>query len=103
MNDSAAASPDLPNNSPTAQDHRHFIGGAWLTGLGTLFSRILGLLRDIATAALLVASKIEPEIMNYCVFAHCSDEVGHKLLLQQLEAEPLLDIGLRLGEGTGPG
>ena len=55
----------------------------------------------IATAALLVASKIEPEIMNYCVFAHCSDEAGHKLLLQQLEAEPLLDIGLRLGEGTG--
>lgn len=55
----------------------------------------------IATAALLVVSKIEPAILDYCVFAHCSDEAGHKLLLQQLGAEPLLDIGLRLGEGTG--
>lgn len=55
----------------------------------------------IATAALLVASRIEPAVLHYCVFAHCSDEAGHKLLLQQLKAEPLLDMGLRLGEGTG--
>lgn len=55
----------------------------------------------IATAALLVASRIQPAILHYCVFAHCSDEAGHRLLLQQLDAEPLLNLGLRLGEGTG--
>ncbi|MCB5185466.1 nicotinate-nucleotide--dimethylbenzimidazole phosphoribosyltransferase [Methylobacillus gramineus] len=55
----------------------------------------------IATAALLVASRIAPEVLEYCVFAHCSDESGHDLLLQQLNAKPLLNLGLRLGEGTG--
>ncbi|MGJ8618694.1 MAG: nicotinate-nucleotide--dimethylbenzimidazole phosphoribosyltransferase [Methylophilaceae bacterium] len=55
----------------------------------------------IATAALLVASKMQPNIMQYCIFSHCSDEAGHTLLLRHLEVEPLLNLGLRLGEGTG--
>jgi nicotinate-nucleotide--dimethylbenzimidazole phosphoribosyltransferase len=55
----------------------------------------------IATAALLVAARMQPAVLEYCVFAHCSDEAGHKLLLEQLHAEPLLGLGLRLGEGTG--
>ena len=55
----------------------------------------------IATAALLVASRIAPAVLDYCIFAHCSDESGHALLLEELGAEPLLNLGLRLGEGTG--
>lgn len=55
----------------------------------------------IATTALLAAARLAPEILHYCVFSHCSDEAGHGLLLEQLGAEPLLRLGMRLGEGTG--
>ena len=53
------------------------------------------------TAALLVAQKIEPNVLEYCIFAHQSDEKGHQKMLQHLNAEPLLHLGMRLGEGTG--
>ncbi|MDR3429308.1 nicotinate-nucleotide--dimethylbenzimidazole phosphoribosyltransferase [Silvimonas sp.] len=56
----------------------------------------------IATSALLVASRIVPGVLDYCIFSHCSGENGHKLLLQHLGVQqPLLDLGLRLGEGSG--
>ena len=55
----------------------------------------------IATAALLVATKIQSNILQYCIFSHCSDEVGHALMLDHLKVKPLLNLGLRLGEGTG--
>lgn len=55
----------------------------------------------IATAALLVASRLQPAVLDYCVFAHCSDESGHTKVLAHLGAKPLLNLGLRLGEGTG--
>jgi nicotinate-nucleotide--dimethylbenzimidazole phosphoribosyltransferase len=55
----------------------------------------------IVTSALLVAARIEPAIRDYCVFAHRSDEAGHIRQLEHLDAEPLLNLGLRLGEGTG--
>jgi nicotinate-nucleotide--dimethylbenzimidazole phosphoribosyltransferase len=55
----------------------------------------------ISTTAILVASQFAPEVLPYCVFSHCSDENGHALLLERLHANPLLQLGLRLGEGTG--
>jgi len=55
----------------------------------------------IATSALLVAYHLQPNILQYCIFAHRSGEAGHRQLLTYLGANPLLDAGLRLGEGTG--
>ena len=55
----------------------------------------------IASAAVLVASRLAPPVLQRCVFAHRSDERGHARLLQLLDAEPLLDLGLRVGEGSG--
>ncbi len=55
----------------------------------------------IVTSALLLAARLQPAILDYCVFAHCSDEQGHRLMLDHLNARPLLQLGLRLGEGTG--
>lgn len=55
----------------------------------------------IATAALLVAQALDPAVTDYCVFTHRSDEAGHRLMLEHLNARPLLSLGLRLGEGTG--
>jgi nicotinate-nucleotide--dimethylbenzimidazole phosphoribosyltransferase len=55
----------------------------------------------IATAAVLVAVRVAPEVPRYCVFGHVSDERGHRALLEQLDARPLLSLSLRLGEGSG--
>ncbi|GAB3569370.1 nicotinate-nucleotide--dimethylbenzimidazole phosphoribosyltransferase [Spirosoma luteolum] len=55
----------------------------------------------IATSALLVALAINPAVRDHCVFCHLSDEAGHRLLLDYLQATPLLRLGMRLGEGTG--
>lgn len=55
----------------------------------------------IMTACLLMASRLNKEVLNYCTYGHQGDEAGHKLLLDYLRAKPILNIGLRLGEGTG--
>lgn len=55
----------------------------------------------IVSSALLAASKINANVLDYCIFTHKSSEKGHQLMLDQLKAKPLLDMGMRLGEGTG--
>ena len=55
----------------------------------------------IASAAVLVATRLAPALAGYCVLAHRSAEPGHALMVRELGGEPLLDLGLRLGEGSG--
>ena len=55
----------------------------------------------ISTAAALAAARLVPAALDYCVFAHGSAERGHPVMLQALGVRPLLDLDLRLGEGTG--
>ena len=55
----------------------------------------------IATAAYLVANAIKPTISENAIFCHTSNEAGHQLMLDYLQAEPLVNLGMRLGEGTG--
>ena len=55
----------------------------------------------IASVAALAAVRLAPALRDYLVFAHRSAETGHRAVLDALEARPLLDLGMRLGEGTG--
>jgi nicotinate-nucleotide--dimethylbenzimidazole phosphoribosyltransferase len=55
----------------------------------------------IVTSALLVANKINPEVLKNCIFTHNSNEQGHIKMLNHLKANPILGLDLRLGEGTG--
>jgi nicotinate-nucleotide--dimethylbenzimidazole phosphoribosyltransferase len=55
----------------------------------------------IATAALLIAKEINSGILGQCIFAHTSGEQGHEKMLKFLQVQPLLQLGMRLGEGTG--
>lgn len=55
----------------------------------------------IVNAALLVANAIGNDILDFCVFSHCSNEKGHQNILDYLQVKPLLQLDLRLGEGTG--
>ena len=55
----------------------------------------------ITGAAVLVAARLAPQVLQRCVFAHRSGERGHAHMLEVLRADPLIDLGLRLGEGSG--
>lgn len=83
------------------------VGGleiAGLTGLilGAAAARVPVILDGfISGAAALVAKALAPESIAYMIGSHLSGEQGHKLMLEQLGLEPLFNLGLRLGEGTG--
>lgn len=55
----------------------------------------------ISVVAALVASKMNPTIKEYCIPSHKSKEIGYNIAIKELELEPMLDLGMRLGEGSG--
>ncbi len=55
----------------------------------------------ISTAGALIASELHPNVRDYIFAAHESVEIGHRFMLERIGAAPILDLGLRLGEGTG--
>jgi len=78
------------------------IGG--LTGviLGAAAKRIPVVIDGfISGAAALIAYQLEPKVKDYMIAAHCSVERGHRKVLDFMGLRPLLDLNLRLGEGTG--
>src|SRR6266508_3365072 len=77
---------------------------AFLVGvaLGAAANRRVVLLDGFITAAAaLVAARLAPDARDAMIAAHLSPEPGHRLVLEELGLEPLLDLGLRLGEGSG--
>jgi nicotinate-nucleotide--dimethylbenzimidazole phosphoribosyltransferase len=85
----------------------HYFGGfEMVTAIGAMLRAAelhLIILIDgfIMTACALAACHLYPQAKDYMIFTHCGDEGGHKRMLDALNAEPLLQLGLRLGEGTG--
>lgn len=78
------------------------IGGIAGVILGAAASRVPVLIDGfISGAAALIAVRLAPQARGYLIAAHRSPEPGHQALLDQLALEPILDLGLRLGEGTG--
>jgi len=53
------------------------------------------------TVAAALAARLDPGVLDYCIFTHCSAEQAHRALLDYLDVRPLLDLGMRLGEGSG--
>ena len=73
------------------------------SGMLTAFENKMIILVDgfICSVAFLIAFKINPEIIKNAIFSHCSAEQAHQKLLDYLDAKPILNLDLRLGEGTG--
>jgi nicotinate-nucleotide--dimethylbenzimidazole phosphoribosyltransferase len=55
----------------------------------------------ISTAGALIAAVLCPPVKDYLFAGHCSAEPGHRIMLKHLGFDPILDLGMRLGEGTG--
>ncbi|WP_074409146.1 nicotinate-nucleotide--dimethylbenzimidazole phosphoribosyltransferase [Aquimarina megaterium] len=55
----------------------------------------------IVTSAVLVAHAMHQNVLDYCIFAHTSEEQGHQKMYEFLDKKPLINLGMRLGEGTG--
>ncbi|MDY2642029.1 MAG: nicotinate-nucleotide--dimethylbenzimidazole phosphoribosyltransferase [Mediterranea sp.] len=93
-------------NGTTVDLMRYFGGLEMVMAVGAMLQaaqRGMVILVDgfIMTNCILAASKLSPEVLKYAIFCHCGDEAGHRLVLDALDAKPILHLGLRLGEGTG--
>lgn len=83
------------------------VGGFEIGGLAGIIlgaaSRRIPVVIDgfISGAAALTAFRIEPKVKEYLIASHCSAEKGHRIILEYMGLKPLLDLNLRLGEGTG--
>ena len=85
---------------------RYFGGFEMVAAIGAMLraaEQHLVILIDgfIMTACALAVLRLYPEAKQYMIFGHQGDETGHKLMLEAIDAHPILNLGLRLGEGTG--
>lgn len=92
--------------SDPAEALRQFGGFEIATMVGVILAaaeRRMVVLIDgfVVGAAALVACHMDPAARDYCVYCHRSAEAGHRIQLAAMDAQPLLDLGMRLGEGTG--
>lgn len=90
-----------------AMDVLHKVGGLEIAGLAGVMiaaaSRRIPVIVDgfISTAAAMIAVGLAPRVREYLISAHQSVELGHQAILKHLNLTPLLDLNMRLGEGTG--
>lgn len=97
-------------NKPDVQDGLDILSKVGGFEIGGLAGAILGAAANhrpvvidgfISTAAAIIAATIAPQVKEYLIAAHCSQELGHRLMMEWLGVTPLLDMHMRLGEGTG--
>lgn len=91
----------------SAESIMHYFGGYEMVAAvgGMLRAAELGMVivvdGFIMTACIMMAAALNREVLNYAIYGHIGDEAAHKLALKHLGAKPILNLGLRLGEGTG--
>jgi nicotinate-nucleotide--dimethylbenzimidazole phosphoribosyltransferase len=100
----------LEINQPDASDGLDVLAKLGGFEIGGLAGAILGAAGQripvivdgfISTSAAMIAAALAPRVRDYLIAGHASAEQGHRLMLDWLQLEPLLDLGMRLGEGTG--
>jgi nicotinate-nucleotide--dimethylbenzimidazole phosphoribosyltransferase len=95
------------NGDRSTEDYMRYFGGyEMVMAVGAMLKAAelkMIILVDgfIMTNCMLAASRLDKNVLHYAIFGHKGDEAGHRLLLEYLGATPILNLGLRLGEGTG--
>lgn len=100
----------LTLNSPDTQDPLDVLAKVGGLEIAAIAGLVLGCAANsipvvidgfISTAGALIASELHPNVRDYIFAAHRSVEIGHRVMLERIGAMPILDLDLRLGEGTG--